>query len=58
MLTLWTQNTNKQTNKQMKPQIKKKKNQKNNQTKPQLTISDFFLKFVLVIEDLFPNGWE
>lgn len=43
----------------MKPQIKKKTNKKNNnQTKPQLTISDFFLKFVLVIEDLFPNGWE
>lgn len=49
MLTLWTQNTNKQTKHQI---------QKTKQTKPQLTISDLFLKFVLVIEDLFPNGWE
>lgn len=39
----------KQTNKQT---------QNTNLTKPQLTISNFFLEFALVIEDLFPNDWE
>lgn len=52
MLILWTQNINKQTHKQ---NPKRKKTTKQN---PSWPFQIFFLEFVLVIEDLFPNGWE